>query len=330
MLKIKQGKATLLIDDLNEFLYMCKLKNLSPSTIRTYTQQFQYFLNHLDNNGVSATEDITQQHINTYIEALLSKDITIVSINTALRNIKVVLNYFISEELLSNKIKITAVKDNNQDNNNNHRHDNSNKRRYYTREEIEVLLKQPNTSKCSYNELRNWTMVCFLISTGCRVSTLINIRLQDIDFINMMIHFRHMKSSRAEATSRTQQFPLSKELNRVLKTYIRNTEGLDEILFPSTSNTMLHQSSVYHAIEKYNKSRGVEVCGLHMFRHTFAREMVLRGVSSITLKRLMGHASIAMTERYVQLYGEDLRGSVDEYDILRRTSANALVKKVYR
>ena len=59
---------------------------------------------------------------------------------------------------------------------------------------------------------------------------------------------------------------------------------------------------------RYHRKRtGVAKANPHRFRHTFAVDMIREGMALPVLMRLMGHTSIEMTMRYVNLSAEDVR-----------------------
>jgi len=60
---------------------------------------------------------------------------------------------------------------------------------------------------------RSWTTVNFLLGTGCRSTTLLNVKVKDIDFLNESILFRHMKTKKQVTVI------LSKTLKVVLREY---------------------------------------------------------------------------------------------------------------
>src|SRR5260370_8070308 len=51
----------------------------------------------------------------------------------------------------------------------------------------------------------------------------------------------------------------------------------------------------------------------HQFRHTLASEMIDQGVDVYTVKEFLGHKSLAMTERYIQIYLKTLKAKYDAY-----------------
>ena len=52
----------------------------------------------------------------------------------------------------------------------------------YSDKEIAVLLRKPNIKKCSFVEYRNWVFINYLLATGNRVSTIINIKIRGCRF----------------------------------------------------------------------------------------------------------------------------------------------------
>ena len=66
---------------------------------------------------------------------------------------------------------------------------------------------------------------------------------------------------------------------------------------------------------KYNQSRGVQKTSIHLFRHTFAKNYILNSGDPHSLKRLLGHSTLAMVDEYVSIYGGDLKRSYDKYNV---------------
>ena len=58
----------------------------------------------------------------------------------------------------------------------------------YTDSELKVLLEKPDIKTCSFSEYRIWVFSNYLLATGNRISTALNLRIEDIDFMNNPIH----------------------------------------------------------------------------------------------------------------------------------------------
>jgi len=67
-------------------------------------------------------------------------------------------------------------------------------------------------------------------------------------------------------------------------------------------------------IARYNRKRGVEKTSLHMFRHTFAKKWILNGGDIFRLQKLLGHSSLEMVRKYVNMFADDLRKDFDSFN----------------
>lgn len=66
----------------------------------------------------------------------------------------------------------------------------------------------------------------------------------------------------------------------------------------------------------------------HQFRHTIATDMIEQGIDIYTVKEYLGHASIAMTEKYVQVYLRSLKTKFDAYRAKKgQTDASEMLTK---
>lgn len=152
----------------------------------------------------------------------------------------------------------------------------------YTDQELERLLKKPDLKKCNFSEYRSWVLTNFLLGTGNRLSTISNIKIQDIDFDNSMILLSKTKN-------RTQQMvPLSQSLSVVLSEYLKYRQGEpDDYLFCNQYGGKMTKSGMESAIRRYNLSRGIRKTSLHAYRHTYAKTWVMEGGDIFRLQKLL-------------------------------------------
>lgn len=189
----------------------------------------------------------------------------------------------------------------------------------YTDAEISKLLKKPDIKKVSFPEYRTWVIVNFLVGTGCRLGTLVAVRIGDIDFENELIRYAHTKNKKGQFV------PLSRQLGAVLQEYLRQRGGEDtDLLFPSENNTKLLGTSVAHDIANYNRNRGVHKTSAHLFRHTFAKNWILQGGDPLRLQKILGHSTLTMSQHYANLYKTDLKNNFEDFNLLSRLKADKI------
>ena len=73
----------------------------------------------------------------------------------------------------------------------------------------------------------------------------------------------------------------------------------------------------YTALWDYSHARGLDKTGVHRYRHTFAKKWVLMGGSIVTLQKILGHSSLAITEGYLNMLTTDLKKDMEEINIIR-------------
>lgn len=182
----------------------------------------------------------------------------------------------------------------------------------YTDDELKKLLKKPDVRKCIFSTYRSWVIVNFLLSTGVRQNSLINVKIRDVDFDNSVVYVNMTKNRKSLI------IPLNEDILRILKEYLQYRGGeVDDWLFCSVYGKQLTRSSNYHALWDYCHERGVEQTGVHRFRHTFAEKWAIMGGSVVTLQKILGHSSLAITEGYLNLLTSDLKKEMDEVNIIR-------------
>lgn len=143
----------------------------------------------------------------------------------------------------------------------------------YSDADLMKMLKKPNLKQCGFQEYKSWIIVNFLLSTGVRQNSLINIKIKDVDFENEVVHVNMTKNRKPLI------LPLNTDIVKILNEYLkyRQASSDDEYLFCNIFGKQLVKSTVYHGIYEYLKSRGINRKCLHRFRHTFSKKFVMLG-----------------------------------------------------
>ncbi len=112
---------------------------------------------------------------------------------------------------------------------------------------------------------------------------------------------------------RAQAFP-----NHFQENYLfRHARG---VLCGETFRIALQQKLAPHLLHEGKPYR----LTAHQFRHSLATEMIEQGVDVYTVKEFLGHKSLAMTERYIQMYLKSLKAKYDAYRAKQQPAAASL------
>lgn len=165
----------------------------------------------------------------------------------------------------------------------------------YAKSELEALLSAPT-------QPRDRAFLMTVYAAGLRLSEAIALRTTDIDRARMQLRVRHGKGAKERV------LPLSPRLLQELEQYWRaqrsHRPGHDcPWLFLGTQpNSPLHkatgQNIYYRAVKKSGLRRKG---GIHLLRHSFATHCIESGLELTLVQRLLGHASLLTTARYLHV-----------------------------
>ena len=298
-LSMQSNPTSLTLEELfNRFIAFKKIKNLSPESIDYYENCFEFFTGHY--SATLPCAEITKDVCLGYIQYLQQtrphlKDVTL---NTYLRGVRALVYYGMELGYIP-KFKLELIKADKE------------LKETYTDEELTLLLKKPNIKKCGFAEYRNWVLVNYLLATGNRLLTVMNLKIKDIDFADGMIALTHTKNRKQQVV------PLSQTMVRILQEYLQYRQGQpDDYLFCNIYGKQFSKGGLQTTIQDYNHRRGVNKTSIHLFRHTFAKNWIMNGGDIFRLQKLLGHSSLEIVKEYVNIFGADLKAQYDTYNPL--------------
>ena len=264
-MKVQRNSTEDLSTWFQEFLEEKKFEGVSTYTLRDYDAAYTVFRREGGNR-------LDQDCIHDFISYLNECGSTR-SINHYLRALRVFANWCSDKGYIEPiKIKLIKIQEKNIET--------------YSEEECKKLLAQPD-SKATFREWRTYTMVSLLLATGARLSTIINIQKEDIDYENREISYRHLK------TKDRAIIPISPTLFNILKKY-QSLFITDKYLFCDYDNNKMTPNSVRISMRLYCKNRDVKYKGIHTVRHTFARFYILNGGDAFTLQKILCHKDMSI------------------------------------
>lgn len=175
--------------------------------------------------------------------------------------------------------------------------ENNARHRFLTLEQSERLV-----AACIAPWARAITIVA--LHTGMRLGEILSLRRQDVDHTCGFILVPDSKNGEPR------HIPMDSTVSHVLAQYPRRP-NTDLIFSNSASGRRLE---IREAFRNARRRAGLEWLHFHDLRHTFASHWMMNGGDLYVLKDILGHKTIAMTQRYAHLSPEYKRAAINRMD----------------
>ena len=265
------------------FLNEKKTLNSSKNTITTYIYILESFYKFIvESNSVNFLEDITKEVILTF----LNKEPK-ASTNTRILRLAVLKSYFkyIDEQenlngLFEIRFKKLTIKQE-------HKEVDA-----LTEDEQQRLLALFSKHTNSFNKNRDALLIKILLHTGVRASELLDIKLEDASLIENNTVYK----IRINGKGSKQRFVyiVRNTIEHELK-FIR--EHTQDFIAVTNQSKRMSRIGLYNIISSKMKKALINKSGVHILRHTMARNLVSKNINLKTISDLLGHSDIVLTAR---------------------------------
>lgn len=177
-----------------------------------------------------------------------------------------------------------------------------------TTEEVDKLRIQCEKIEGCIQRKRGMTLLEILLSTGARVSEISNLKIENINF------------QKGEALilgkgNKERIVYINSTAKLRIQEYLKVREGDCEYLFSSIFQpyNRLQTSAIEVFVRELGRSAGIENVHPHRLRRTCATLLNKRGMPVGEISKYLGHDSIATTQIYIDVSGEDVRRSCEKF-----------------
>jgi integrase/recombinase XerC len=176
---------------------------------------------------------------------------------------------------------------------------------FLTIDQAAALMESPTGQDRFF--LRDRAILETFYSTGIRLSELVELSLEDIDFESGLVRIRG-KGKKERIV------PIGSKAVVAIKKYleIRRTLHSPQALFINRSGERLTARSVARVVKRYLSRIGLSEVSPHGLRHSFATHLLEDGADLRAIQELLGHSSIATTQRYTHLNADQLMAIYDK------------------
>ena len=268
-------------------------KKLSDNTLQSYRRdilQFEKYVNKNDINYVKATEE----EISGYIDYLKKQGKKTSTASRSLATIRSFYQFLLRTKkvktdptisMQSPKIekRIPSV---------------------LTSEEVELLLDQPKD--VDLKGTRDKAMLEFAYATGMKVTEIIDLNLDDVDFEENTVSCSNGKKSRT--------IPLGTLAEKALKEYVDQARPIllkdekNKALFVNVNGSRLTRQGFWKIVKYYKEQAHIDKdITPHVLRHSFATHLLQNGADLKSIQAMLGHSDISSTQVYAQFETPELK-----------------------
>lgn len=265
--------------------YLHDVKKTSQNTELSYQRDLMKMMRFLRTQKVEKSKDVTETNLNSYILDLEKKGMAAATVSRNIASMKAFYLYMLkngevttdpAEHLKAPKVekKIPDI---------------------LSVEEIERLLAQPGDRTAK--GLRDKAMLELLYATGIRVTELISLRLDDVNWKLDYIICRDRNKERI--------IPFGSKARKALDHYMKSAraelvgEKECDMLFPNCSGESMSRQGFWKLLKQYVMQAGIQMeITPHTLRHSFAAHLVDNGADLHMVQEMLGHSDISTTMMY--------------------------------
>ncbi len=287
-------------DGLDEYLNYCRFeRHLANNTLKSYYYDLKTYIYYLQNQGINNIDNIKTENVEAYLKWLSNKKTATTTMAHQLTTIRNFHKHLFRQHLIENDVTDSLARPKLRKKIPN----------VLSAEEINNLLDIPLESAFDY---RNKAMLELMYGSGLRISELINVTLDDIDFINCVIRV-------LGKGSKERILPLGEYSIDSLQKYLQHRPELvkktnSNMLFLNNHGKPITRQGFFKILKKLLDKKNIsKTVTPHTLRHSFATHLLDNGADLRSIQELLGHADITTTKIYTHVSDKRIREEYQKY-----------------
>ncbi|MCG8580765.1 MAG: tyrosine-type recombinase/integrase [Bacteroidales bacterium] len=266
--------------------YLVYERRNSAHTVTAYKKDLDQFCSFLEQSDIKLWSSVTSKTIRSWMVSLVDDGVSPRTVTRKISTLKVFFRFLMVQEVVDNNVAEHVITPK------------VPKRLpvFVKEQEMDFLLDNISFTE-DLKGLRDRLIIEVFYHTGMRLSELVNLKDENVDFGNEV--FRIWGKRNKERI-----VPIIKELKVSLVRYMneRNKvfpERACSNLFLTDKGLPVYHKLVYRVVNGYlSRVSTVSKKSPHVIRHSFATALLNRGADLNAIKELLGHANLAATEVY--------------------------------
>ena len=275
--------------------YLLVERGVAENTLEAYGRDLRRFLLIVQERGITDLRHILPETVIEYLVRIKAEGLSANSTNRALAALRGFYNYLLQEKIIEQtplaNIELAKVWMRLPDT--------------ISKEEMTLILAQPGMDTAQ--AVRNSAMLELLYATGIRVSELIGLRMNSI---NWQVGFLVVMGK----GGKERIVPIGKTAYDCVKYYIEQARPQlmrgksSDVLFLNRFGGKFTRQGFWKIVVDYARKSGLhKKVHPHTFRHSFASHLLEGGADLRTVQVMLGHADISTTQIYTHITRERLK-----------------------
>lgn len=293
VVKIKEYDLNQLIDSF--LTYLTAVKGLSKNTLESYGRDILKLAVFLEGKNITRIDQVDYKHILDFLTYLKEQGLNTRSTSRTLISIRQFFKFLLTEKFIESDptFLIRTPKT---------------KRvlpEALSLEDVEKLLSSPDES--SPEGIRDKSMLELLYATGIRVSELVELRLNDVNFeLGYIIAYGKGSKQRIVPIGEKAKIKLREYLDTSRPKLLKSRTSPH--LFVTRLGRKMTRQGFWKIIKAYSRKSGLtKKISPHTLRHSFATHLLERGADLRAIQVMLGHSDISTTQIYTHVERERLK-----------------------
>lgn len=269
--------------------YLAVERGLADNTMESYYRDLKHWETFLKQNQITSIAEVDEHIVILYLMKLKQDGKAVTTVSRHLASIKTFYKFLLGEKIVTSNptsnletpktgMRLPQV---------------------MTEDEVERLLQQPNLN--TPMGIRDKAMLELLYATGLRVSELVSL---DIDQVNFNVGFLRCMGK----GSKERIVPIGSVATEYLQLYLQKgrtrlaKKNSLNALFLNHLGTRLTRQGFWKILKKYVQEAGIKTnVTPHTLRHSFATHLLEHGADLRAVQEMLGHADISTTQIYTHV-----------------------------